>query len=463
MEEPAATGNVDWAPDEIRRFLRAYQKYGGDFHKISKTVGGGKAPEMCHALWQKHQAFLTTDRRFVTEQSFLAKVQEVDGAQTNDPDRFEAPDIPVDEDDPEKHWETTDGGAGDDREEEKDDISDIEADIVEAVVSMASPQKGIVAKDREKEEASVSVGRLERQRRTPKRLTDVSPGRKTPNSASRRSRNAQYSKRKADGDGEDDGDGIYEYYDDAIFSISESARKRQRVRSRLQYANDNKNNNHNDNNSPSPGKQKTSSQRRQEKAEEQRGIVALLALAVAGNDEEGYPDRRLSTTYNKRTKEVEDVEDEETENDEETEDEEDDALGVLLDDDRDEDYRGEGYKGGGSSSRPRRTPQTTPHKSRTHPTSVHATPKSRARSSLTSPIRAKDLLRSPGWLASDLNLMEDADIHNDYKEYPFNSPSFLHHRYPPGFVPSPNNPLPRMRRRKPLPYRHTTRISPIKL
>lgn len=459
MEELAPAVQVDWAPDEVRRFLKAYQKYGCDFYKISKTVGGGKAPEMCHALWQKHQALLTMDKNFVTEQDFLAKVQAVEEPYTMETDEIEVPDVGLngDDDGDEKHHEAmtkVEDGNEDEGNYRDKDVSDIEADVAEAVVSMASPQKGMSMRDKDKEEASTSLGRSERQRRTPKRLTDISPGRRTPNSLSRRSRSAQYSKRKGDGDGEDDGDGIYEYYDEAIISLSESARKRQRVRSRLQF--DIKK-------SPSPVKQKSSSQRRQEKAEEQRGIVALLALAVAGNEEEGYPERRLSTSYGKRVRPDEETDEEYDEEEEEEEEEEEDALGVLLDDDRDEDYRGEGVRwGGGSSSRPRRTPQTTPHKSRTRPNSTHTTPKPRARSSMASPTRARDLLRSPGWMASDLSLMDDGDIHSDSKEYHFHSPGFPHHRYPPGFVPSPNNPLPRLRRRKPLPYRHTTRISPIK-
>lgn len=44
--------------------------------QVSKTVGGGKAPDMCEALFRQHQAYLSLDKKHQSEVAFVAMVQD---------------------------------------------------------------------------------------------------------------------------------------------------------------------------------------------------------------------------------------------------------------------------------------------------------------------------------------------------------------------------------------------------
>lgn len=44
--------------------------------QVSKMVGGGKAPDMCEALYRQHQAYLSLEKKYQTEVAFVAMVQD---------------------------------------------------------------------------------------------------------------------------------------------------------------------------------------------------------------------------------------------------------------------------------------------------------------------------------------------------------------------------------------------------
>ena len=67
---------LQWTQEEIRRFFRAFHKYGTEFGKVSKMVGGGKNPELCDSLFHRHQAYLSLDKKFQSEVAFVAMVQD---------------------------------------------------------------------------------------------------------------------------------------------------------------------------------------------------------------------------------------------------------------------------------------------------------------------------------------------------------------------------------------------------
>jgi hypothetical protein len=245
-----------------------------------------------------------------------------------------------------------------------------------------------------------------RARRTPKRPTHLSPSGRTPAmlpSSGKRSRGVASAAK---------GDDIYEYYDEAMMAITESARKRRASQKRLDF----------ELYQPQPT-------RRREAAEEARGIDALLALAEAGD-------------------EGEEPEDEE----EEEEEEEEEDAGAMPGDADDEDYKV--YGGGVRGSR--RTPNATPHKGSR---SVgQATPRRGAGRAGASPgLRG---LGSPGWLGGlgEGDLLGEMSMDGTYLA----SPAFGGVQLPAGFIPSPQNPMPRLRKRKHPPEKLPPFVSSIK-
>ena len=426
-----------WAPDEIRRFYRAYHKYGSDFYKVSKMVGGGKAPELCAALWRRHQAYLSLDKNYQSEVAFVAMVQdggashlttEEDilgsdrdgegyglGERTSGAPRLGTENELSDDD---IGASLPHGGGLSRRDEEQDEEEDEEEDAslaAAAVIAMTSPEKT----SQVPVEGTLAATRA---RRTPKRKRNLSPGRRgAPSSAGKRNR----------GPGSRPDDDIYEYYDEGL---TDSARKRHVARRLLpwnmtnaaEFSNMKQENN--GNHKPLlPG-----GARRYRGLDESKGVDALLALAVAGGGEDDG-DAVGEGNYL-----------------EEEEEEEEDALGVLLDDERDEDYRA-----GGREGRGRRTPHATPPKIRSRPGSSHATPHRLSRG-----------LASPGGLR-DSDWRDYGDMLGFGGEYSGDmsylaSPGGGVSGFPGGMVPSPQNPMPRLRRRKQPPERTPLIISPLK-
>jgi hypothetical protein len=446
-----------WAPDEILRFYRAYHKYGAEFQKASRMVGGGKAPDMCEALWRRHQAYLSLDRKFQSEVAFVAMVQdsiqkaaaerraggggaaaEADGAgggaalgagldRGGDAGGLSGDDSDARE--PARRPSRLRAGGSDDDDDDDaaaaaahDDGSE-EADAAAAVVAMASP-------------GGLGGGTLAatRARRTPKRAPDRrSPGGgHTPGSAAKRARHVAASRGAAGGD-----DNPYEYYDEGAQAVTDSARKRRlSANKRLDFDADGGGAAAA---APAAGVYRPAPTRRKEAADEAKGIDALLALAEAG--EEGEEEEQAGA---------------EAEEEEEEEDE------AFFDDADDEDFSLEASGRGG-----RRTPHTTPAKARSRPASAHATPRrpgggggggaaARAGASPGGGLRG---MGSPGgWLGGDGDLMGEL---GGGGEAPYlASPGFA--QLPPGFVASPQNPMPRLRRRKHPPESAAALLSPIK-
>ena len=197
----------------------------------------------------------------------------------------------------------------------------------------------------------------------------------------------------------------------------------------------------------------------------ERGIDALMALAGRKNgggagggngDNSGGAGGEVFQRERSRTPFIDDVEEEE---------EEEDALGVMMDDERDEDYRA-----GGRERRGKRTPHSTPHKIWARPPSEQNTPaRMGGRGGLASPGGSASVgggsvgLRSPPW---GLESLGGDFLGCDYpgsEEMPYLASPGMPVQLPANFIPSPKNPMPRLRRRKQLSEHATPRvISPIK-
>jgi hypothetical protein len=471
-----------WAPDEIRRFYRGYHKYGSDFYKVSKMVGGGKAPDMCAALWRRHQTYLSVDKKFQSEVAFLALAQ--DGGAAQEPFDGEntgaGGEVGLERDggDPyvdgvdtqpfrqrqrqqQQHGHNDDLSdaelraslpqAGslrrrnlDDEEIEREDIDDDESLAAAAVVAMASPDKG---------NGTVTNGSggypiestlaATRARRTPKRV---------PSSAGKRSK-------------PEDDEEIYAYYDEG--NVTESARKRRQARQRLNFDNG-------DMNQLAAGTRGGGQQKQGGGAgrgytgnyAEKGGIDALLALAVAQTDNSGGEEGEAldggGGRLNEGPRAIYARSGYEYADEEPEEEEEEDVLGVLVDDDKDEDYKAGRREGG----RNRRTPHSTPHKSRSRPSSIHNTPHRIISRGFMSPGGG---FRSPSrgaWSGGggSMDLGEGDFLGSDdmpsYLQSPGGGflPGGMHHN----FVASPQNPMPRLRRRKHPPEKNALLISPLK-
>ncbi|KAL4524695.1 hypothetical protein Ndes2437B_g03526 [Nannochloris sp. 'desiccata'] len=449
-------------------------------------VGGGKAPDMCAALWRRHQAYLSLDKKFQSEVAFLALAQDGGAAQEPfageytgtggevglDMDRGdpygEGPDTQIllqqqqqqqqqhrhndDLSDAELQASLPEAGALrrrnlDDEEVERGDVYDDESLAAAAVVAMASPEKRNGGSGGAPIEGTLAATRA---RRTPKRV---------PTSAGKRSKP------------EDDQE-IYAYYDEG--TVSESAKKRRQARQRLNFDNG-------DMNQLAAGTTGGQKQKQGGVAgrgytgnyAEKGGIDALLALAVAQTDnsgEEGGDALGGTGGAGDRLKEGPraiyarpgyEYADEELE-----EEDEEDVLGVLVDDDKDEDYKAGRREGG----RNKRTPHSTPHKSRSRPGSVHNTPHKIISRGFISPRGGEGGFRSPsggawsGGGGGGMDLSDGDFLGNDDMPSYLQSPGggFLagdmHHN----FVASPQNPMPRLRRRKYPPEKHALLISPLK-
>ena len=417
-----------WTPEELRRFFQGYHKYGQDFHKVSKVVGGGKAPEICAALWRRHQSYLGLDKKFQNEIAFVALVHDI-GSEVN-PNRVSGADgmMPFhagtgagagtgtgggihtlhpkddelsDDDDiaaamfRRGNGGSGGGGGGDNQVKEEEEASL----AAEAVVFMASPEKSGQSR-----EGGLAASRI---RRTPKK-SPTSRGVAASGGGGGGKRNHRKNSTAAGGAGNGAAaEDIYEYYDEGV-ATTESARKRRQARQRLNFAGTN-------DFQQQQGKRRGGGGGEDDKS----GIDGLLALAEAGEeggdgDEEelggGYFDNNNSThthTHrekmtvggskagsNKRRSPVRYLDDEE----EEEEDDDQDVLGVGVDDDRDEDFV--------AGRQRRRTPHSTPAKAR-RIGSGHGTPHRRTSGGgggggggLSSP---GGLLQSPGWLGADFH------------------------------------------------------------
>lgn len=446
-----------WTPDELRRFFRAFQKYGCDFAKVSKMVGGGKAPELCATLYKCQQHYLDMDTSFQTESGFVSEVQgnavrsdvsivknrnlDDNGAVEIEPpppedqaNEGENGLLSSDEEDIGKtlgvmqkesgdHEENGSRKAGFVSKSSKKTEEENELDVAATVVAaMSSPQR-LASGPSEKG----SIGST-RSRRTPKRSTHHSPSlltrstRRTPASSSKKTRK----------------DDIYEYYDDST-SLTESTRKR-RSQKRLDFEMYN----------PAPTK------RRQE-ADERKGLEALLALA--GGEEEknrilgSRKDPSMFTEEIPSWKSGKDASDHLI-----LEAETQDELEAAFDGEKDEDLSLKSEGGNRARRSEKRTPTTTPSKTRirsNRPSSIHTTPR---RQSIRSP--GAGSLGSPGLMGiTDQDYL--SDFYGDQPLFMLGSPG-ISSALPPGMPPSPQNPMPRLRKRKRPPETASSLLTPLR-
>ena len=445
-------------------------------------VGGGKAPELCAALWKRQQNYLSMDRSFQTEGGFISAVhgdgkrpepgsigaatdpsESGDGTIEIEPLPFdngldEDKDMDIVPDKSDTHNKEMDtlneekevidahqaSDTGDARSGSVQDGQ--EADAAAVVAAMSSPKQQQSTEDGTDGSLAATRARRTPKRPTPHDQSEVTTAKRTPGSTGKRTRH----------------DDIYEYYDEGMNSLTESTRKR-RSQKRLDFEMYN----------PAPS-------RRRREADEQKGLEALLALA--GGDDESEDAKRLSNasfhsfaspTYARAgALQGSGVQSSYSDRDEEEEEEDDDILGASLDDERDEDFSLRRTSIGSRRSSHRRTPNTTPSKSRSktggRSASAHTTPR---RQSVRSP--GGGILGSPGWMG-----IGEADYLGDfYGDQPMlmlgspGGPSTL----PSGIAPSPQNPMPRLRRRKHPPEvasalltplrglfgRHTGRVAPM--
>ncbi len=417
-------------------------------------VGGGKAPEMCAALWRRHQAYLSLDKKFQSEVAFLAMAQ--DGGAAQEPLDGEYAGVEagpeLNHQQQELHHATDDlsdaelrasapqAGAlrrrnPDDEADERDDIFDEESLAAAAVVAMASPEKHANAAAAGENGGTLAATRA---RRTPKR---------GPPSAGKRSRAAE-------------DEDIYAYYDEG--SVTESAKKRRLAKQRLNFDLTAGGGGGGDGNQAQVGGGSRGQQGREYTGNhaEKGGIDALLALAVMESDnicgDEGLGNDGAGPAGPRRIYAKGGYEYADEEPDDEDEE---DVLGVLVDDDKDEDYKAGRREGG----RSRRTPHSTPHKSRSRPGSAHNTPHRIVSHGFMSPGGG---LRSPSaaWGGGGgMDIGGDflgADDMPSYLQSPGGGflADGMHHNY----VASPQNPMPRLRRRKQAPEKHALLISPLK-
>lgn len=300
---------MTWALEETRRFFRAFHKYGTEFDKVSRVVGAGKGSDVCEALYNKFQAYLSLDKNYQSEMAFVEMVQDAEM-------KGSAEQALSMETDGHKEDETGSDHQGD---------------------------------------ATLAAGRA---RRTPKRPApfDTSYDQATPGSGSKRMRSS-IRERGNNAKAEED---VY-YYDEGTIALQESARKRR-------LSTTNKRLDFDSQAAPPPTVTK-----RQQAADERKGIDALLALA-ADMDEKEEEVRRagaigalgaLGGLVMEPT-----GSDEETDVEESEEEEEEDDAGARLEEDDDIDFETEMRRKG------RRTPHGTPYKSaKSRPGSMHTTPR----------------------------------------------------------------------------------------
>lgn len=465
-----------WQPEEVRRFYRAFHKYGTEFDKVSKAVGGGKHPELCEALWRHHQAYLSLDRRFQSEVAFTAMVQdatkregdgsgsEAQGGEAAGPGGLEGLE-------PGAHFEEEDeeGFEGEGVGEDLGPRGAAPGGAGEAGAAAVEGQRGEDADLDRSADSGDARPLVPRARRTPKRTPPSRglQGRTPLSSAGKRARAV----RAADDD-------IYAYYDAPPSLAEGSARKRRAASAkRLEFG------------GGGLAAARPQSSRRREAADEAKGIDALLALAVAGAEEAGALStddgggdgaaaggeaaaaaaagrRRAAAARVGLMAAAEGYGDEDggegTLPDEsclEDEEEEDSEGEVGLDDEDDEDFRPG-----------RRTPASTPAKrgvnGRFVRTGQHATPRRLSRGFASPGGRLQGQAPvSPGWGLPGLgpgdgsDLLGELGLSSGELGY-LASPALA--ALPPGYVPSPAHPLPRLRRRKSAPQRTPPLVSPMK-
>ncbi|KAI3433426.1 hypothetical protein D9Q98_003241 [Chlorella vulgaris] len=414
-------GEGAWAPEAAARFFKAFHEHGQDWDQVSEAVGEGQSAEACEELFRKQHAYLCIPKHMQSGQAFVAIVKNA---------QMEASAGPS----PSSTSQGGSGGGGAGREP---------AGSGGAAGSM---QGG------EREAVEQGFGDERRSRRTPKRSDITSPGgratgRHTPVSGVKRSRGGA-------GGGAGGGsreEELYELYGEAAEALTESARKQRVARQRLDFA-------------PQGGG-------RRHDAEEAKGIDALLALAVAGEEtamgsdsqeEEaegggGYARQSTQQPVSRRKKSAAKPRGRRAAPAADVDWEEEPADAGAMDDDGDEDF----------APPPRRTPYSTPAKAGRlpRPGSAHATPRrTGSRGGAGSGMPAS----SPGtglrglspYLMGSLEGGDMLDLGMADLGY-IASPGFPH--FQPGFVPSPQNPMPRLRSRKSAPERTQPSVaSPVK-
>lgn len=387
---------VSWAPDEIRRFFRAFHKYGTEFDKVSKMVGAGKGQSICETLYRRHQAYLNLDKKFQSEVAFVAMVED----SINKPDDLD--DMSED-----------DGGYGSLKKRSREDYedgddaypSDLDDDLGGGGYASPVRSKGRAVGGESYSSPNQKGGTTlaaSRPRRTPKRPIREAGMSRTPQSVGKRS--ARLGGVAASRD-----DDIYEFYDEgaAMHAITDSARKRRAAAVAKEAGSQRRLDFNNDVGGRRGGKR--------DELDDKGAIEALFALAGNESIEEDEPISEL----------------------------EEESGEEGRDNNSDEDYMG--------NNRRRRKrvkgSHTTPDKNRYRPGSAHATPGRGGRHGTSPGSRG---FGSPGWLNNlgDKTLMEDADATYQHLAQLAMSPGFGGKPPPGGFAPSPQHPLPRLRRRK---------------
>ncbi|KAL6778067.1 hypothetical protein ACKKBG_A16795 [Auxenochlorella protothecoides x Auxenochlorella symbiontica] len=490
---------VAWASDEARRFFRAFHKYGTEFDKVSRAVGSGRSPEQCEALHRQHQAFLSLDKKFQSEIVFIAMVEDAsqhlmktedsdgkDGRERSSGAGNDASDPGVGSEAtpaPSSSGQKATGAASGSNARGGDADADSVLRASEAGSGAAqdgAPQQRTLASTRARRTPRPSV--MLTPQRTPQRAR--APAGRTPASSGKRSRAARA------------GDDIYDYHDAEAAAAADSARKRRTPagQKRLDFGF-----------SPSG--------RRRDAADEQGGIDALLALAVAGTEGEAgraglagegveQPARGVAARAAAApdathlgllaglggaaspalSREASGLEEEEEEEDDDVAD----AGAIEAGDETDDDYlsaggrrrgRGRAARGRGRRTPTRRTPASTPGRPRSRGAGVGAgggpgpaggasTPSRRVPRPLASPGSGRGTglggaSPMPAWMAlAESDLLGEGDLSNLPDLGYLTSPGLA--AFPPGHVASPAHPMPRLRRRKFAPERSPPMVSPIK-
>ncbi|KAK9790519.1 hypothetical protein WJX73_007410 [Symbiochloris irregularis] len=65
-----------WSEAEASRFFHAHKEHGPNWKQVAKAVGNGKNAHTCEALYRKHTAFLSLPTKFQFEVTFLAMMRD---------------------------------------------------------------------------------------------------------------------------------------------------------------------------------------------------------------------------------------------------------------------------------------------------------------------------------------------------------------------------------------------------
>jgi len=421
--------SVGWAPEQTRRFFRAFHKYGTEFDKVARVVAGGKGAELCEALYRSHQAYLSLDKSFQSEVAFVSMVQDAarHSAQAKkEEDEDEHEQIAVVEQRLQQQQQqqrrrqdglTTaapasllgaaalDGSANLATDQDDNDDAAAARQQEQQHIKQVEEGQGEEEEEEEGEEEEAKVKQTlaaGRARRTPKRplhfdqqqeataAAATAAGRiLSPTSTGKRAR-AVRSASKASNAGND----MY-YYDEGFGAITESARKRRASQKRLDFESglaiggDGSHGYHTAGRHHQQQQQQQQQGKRKDNAAEHHGIHALLALAAAdggddeamlmgeegeGEEEEGYTGG-IGTLGGLQGRGLQQLynSDFDSERDFLSDDDDDDDeqdAGALVEDEDDMDFETELKRKG------RRTPHATPHKGKGgRPGSAHTTPR----------------------------------------------------------------------------------------